>query len=396
MKKNSKFIILVIIILLFILLLVLSIFINTIEKNQYLDLSNNTTVNISTLDKNTEHRKNIQEIIEAAGSTFISEDRSVIIKAEVEFKYKLFDKEGKDKKAYFYNIINQVEEIEKQTFRLTDNKNNIEVYAVYDPKTQKYRVYINGVENYYNIVDGDVYNELSNGKEFEYSDMVIDNELIKKIGSNSSIYQNTELVTENKEKLENGYTSFYDGKILAKLQDGKALNIIFKPGYDKKFTLQGIYVGTPLSEIQKKYSKNSFGSIREGYLGYITEYAYIFFYDNEVSVYPYTKKSNEYFDEYIKNYCISGNLNSLVENFTSQWNSYFENESDIENGSFKVSFPVRGIKIDIENNDSTGITLYNNYNLCQDIKDLIIAKKITYKGNKDLVNETEKIRHESM
>ena len=86
----------------------------------------------------------------------------------------------------------------------------------------------------------------------------------------------------------------------------------------------------------------------------------------------------------------------MVENFTSQWNSYFENESDIENGSFKVSFPVRGIKIDIENNDSTGITLYNNYNLCQDIKDLIIAKKITYKGNKDLVNETEKIRHESM
>ena len=196
--------------------------------------------------------------------------------------------------------------------------------------------------------------------------------------------------------MENGYYSFQDGKILARLQKGKALNIIFKPGYKEKFTLEGIYVGTPLSEIKEKYSRNSFGSVGEGYLGYYTQYGYIFFYENEVSVYPCIKKDTEYFDEYIINYCRGGSLKTLVSDFTEGWTTYFENESDLENKSCKISFPTRGIMIDIKDNDSRGITLYNNYSLSPEIKDLILTNQITLKENQNLVEITEKARRESM
>lgn len=395
MRENKKFIIIITFIILLIILFVL-LFILKIYQNQSIPENTSANVEIGKSLENETRKKTIQEIIEDSDSIYISEEKKVIREVYVEFKYDLFDENGKSRKAFFYNIIDQIETLGIGTFRIKDDNKNIEIYDIYDYKTEKYTVYINGVENYFDTVDGEMYNKLSNSKKIEYSNMVIDNNLIKKIASNSSRYQNTELITDEKEELENGYCSFQDGTILAKLQKGKVLNIIFKPGYKEKFTLEGIYVGTPLSEIIEKYSKNSFGSVREGYLGYITEYGYIFFYENEVSVYPYVKKDNEYFDEYIINYCKSGNLENLISDFTVGWSSYFENESDLENGNFKISYPLRGIQIDIKNNDSKGIVLYNNYILSQDIKDLIIGNMITLKENENLVDVTEKARHESM
>ena len=398
MKKSKRLIIIIFFIMLVIILFVLLYILDFYKNQNMFDTPESTSIDVKTNKslENKNEEKTIKEIIENSGSVYISEKKGVITDVCVEFKYDLFDENGKNRKSFFYNIIYQIEAMKIQTFRIKDEKKNIEIYDVYDSKTEKYTVYINGVENYFDKVDGELYSKVSNFKKIESSNMVIDNSLIKKIASNSSRYQNTELITDEKEELENGYYSFQNGTILAKLQKGKVLNIIFKHGYKEKFTLEEIYVGTSLSEIIKKYSKNSFGSVREGYLGYITEYGYIFFYENEVSVYPFIKKDNEYFDEYIINYCTSGSLENLVSDFTIGWTTYFENESDLENKNFRISFPFRGIKIDIKNNDSKGIILYNNYNLSQDIKDLIIAGRITLKENENLVDITEKARRESM
>lgn len=404
MKKKLKFLIIMIIILLFILLMVVLKLLSIYQNDGQID-TNSTDSIFAKIDTSTKKPSNentkitIKQIIENSGSVYIREEKNEVEKEQniyVEFKYNLFNEDGKDKKTFFYSIINQIENLKIGTFRIKDETKNIEIYAVYDDKKETYTVYINGMENFFDIVDGDIFNEVSDFERIDYSNMVIDNTLIKKIASNSSRYQNTELITDEKEELENGYYSFQDGKILARLQKGKALNIIFKPGYKEKFTLEGIYVGTPLSEIKEKYSRNSFGSVGEGYLGYYTQYGYIFFYENEVSVYPCIKKDTEYFDEYIINYCRGGSLKTLVSDFTEGWTTYFENESDLENKSCKISFPTRGIMIDIKDNDSRGITLYNNYSLSPEIKDLIITNKITLKENQNLVEITEKARRESM
>lgn len=394
-KNNANFIILTIIAFLFILLvmlLVVTIVVNRKENYNQND-SLNTVASVST--ENNKKLKTVQEVIEESGSTYISESGTINANIYVNFKYDLFDENGKNRKSFFYDIIEQIEDIENKTFYLKDEEKNIEIAAIYHPEKETYQVFINGVEDFFNTVDGDIYVELSKVTDLEYSALSINNQLIRKIGMNSSFYANTELASQDRVELDNGYYSYNDGVILAKLQSGKVLNIIFRDGYEESFANE-IYVKTSLSDILEKYPEPSFGSIREGYLGYITQFAYIFFYENEVSVYPYERKENTYFDQYIKEYCETGNLEKLASEFITNWTSYSEKEYDLENNSFKITFPVRGIKIDITNNNSNGIILYNNYYLTDDIKDLIKAKKITLESNNDLVNITEKARHEAM
>lgn len=395
-KKNNKFIIIIFLIL-FITLIVLLFILNFYSKNNLgQENDNNVSISVGNFSKDENTKKTIKQIIEESGSTYISEKKRVRIEVEVNFKYDLFDENGKSREKFFNSIIEQIEETQKRTFLLTDKEKNIEIYAIYNPDTQKFTVYINGVENYFDVVEGNAYLELAKENNFKYSDLHITNQLIRKIGTNSSYYANTELASQDREKLENGYSSYNNGSILAKLQNGKALNIVFRKGYEKEIAYGGISVGTPLSEVLEKYPNVSFGGVGEGYLGYIAEYAYVFFYNDEISVYPYERKSNDKFNEYIKYYCENGNLEKLISDFNDNWTSYFEKEYDLEKGEFKITFPVRGIKIDIINNNSDGIVLYSNYPLNQDLKDLILGKKIILKKNEDLVNVTEKARRESM
>ena len=82
--------------------------------------------------------------------------------------------------------------------------------------------------------------------------------------------------------------------------------------------------------------------------------------------------------------------------FTTRWSSYFEFEYDAENQNLKLTFPTRGIAMDIIGNNSKGITIYNNYYLTDTVKELIKNNKITLESDKDLLLITEQKRRESM
>ena len=392
-KKNTNFLMVVIIIFMFLLILLL-IILNSLKKleNTEEELDNN----IITPNIQVEEDKTIKDIIEEYGSIYISETGSISKTVFVSFKNDLYDENGKSNRSYFYNMVEEIEKIENKTFYLKDVDKKIEISAIYNPATDTFKVLINELEDYFDIVDGEIYASLNETKERKISNLIMNNELIRTLGLNSSFYARTVLVTDEKEKLENGYTSFQDGKIIAKLQNGKVLNIIFKPGYEESIAYGDIKVGTDLETIANMYPTYNFGSLRQRYLGYITEFAYIFFYENEVSVYPYQYKENTYFDEYLKDYFTTENFERLVSNFTDEWTSYFERNIDLEAKNFKISFPTRGIRIDIINGSFSGITVYNNYYMSDTIKDLIKAKKVTLDSKNDLVDIVEKARHESM
>lgn len=393
-KKNSNFLVIVVIMIFMFLLILLLIVLNSLKKLE--NIEREVDNNIITPDITLEKFKTIKDIIEEYGSIYISETGSVFKTVFVSFKNDLYDENGKSNKSYFYNIVEEIEKIERKTFYLKDTNKKIEISAIYDPATDTFKILINKLENYYDVVDGETYISLNKTSERKISSLVMNNELIRTLGLNSSFYARTELGTDEKEKLENGYTSFQDGKIIAKLQEGKALNIIFKQGYEESIAYGGIKVGTDLETIANRYPIYNFGSVRQRYLGYITEFAYIFFYENEVSVYPYQYKENTYFDEYINDYFTTGNFDRLVSNFTDGWTSYFERNIDLEAKNFSISFPTRGIKINIINGNQAGITVYNNYYLSDTIKDLIKAKRVTLDSNNDLVDVVEKARRESM
>lgn len=388
-KSKANFIIIAIVVLLLLLVLIMQTLITELQREEQ-----EKNISVIVGNQNTE-TTTIEEIIENAGSEYISMSEGAIIKIYVNFKYDLYDENGKSKEEYFENIIEQIVELRKESFYLIDQEKNIEIYVYYDPATDKYTITINSIKDFYDETDGDTYIDLNKTEIVHQNTLGITNSLYTTLKIKGMYYANTVIVTGEREELPNGYYTYPNDNIKARLGGGKVLNLIF----DKNYTGQiapYIYVTTKLEEVEKKYPNPGFGSSKEGFLGYRTSEAYIFLYEDEISIYPYQYKSNEYFDQYLSDYCIGGNLDKLVSDFTIGWSSYFEYEYDAENQDLKLVFPTRGISIDIQNNDSKGITIYNNYYLTDTVKKLIKNNKITIKPDEDLLLKTEQNRRESM
>lgn len=393
-KKKANLIIILIVVLLLVLLLVLQILVSALKKQE---LNNKQDVSINTgSDKNNNKKATtVKEIIENAGSIYKNMDRGVIIRIYADFKYDLYDENGNSKEKYFMDIIEQIVELQKDSFYLIDEEKKFEIFVHYDKVKEKYTVKINNLDDFYDESDGDSYIKINNTKIAPQRAFGVSNDLYGTLFLRGMKFANTIIVTSEREELPNGYYSYPTEHIKAKLGGSKVLNLIFDEDYEGEIA-PAVQVKTKLEDVEKVYKEASFGGSREGYLGYRSPENYIFLYEDEVSIYPYKYEANEYFDKYLSDYCETGDLDKLVSDFTTRWSSYFEFEYDAEKQNLKLIFPTRGIGMDIISNDSKGITIYNNYYLTDTVKNLIKANKITLEPNKDLLFITEQKRRESM
>ena len=188
---------------------------------------------------------------------------------------------------------------------------------------------------------------------------------------------------------EDGIYKYYlDKTVKVRLSAGRVRNIVFLPEY-KEEVFYGIYVGTPLKEVKEKLPDVAFGSIEEGFLGYRANEVYVFFYEDEISVYGYSYYEHTDFEEYLGEYLQSKNLSQFVKNITSLWQSYEEFEYDEANKNLHLTYPAIGVTIDIVNNDSKGIALYSNYYFSDLSKRYIAEEKITLKSKEDAIFNSE-------
>lgn len=397
MNKNGKhanLIILVIVALLFLLLIIITTILEILENKSNVIISNE--VNKVSTSIITKRGKSVQEILESYGAEFIRRDNEIFIKTYVKFKYDLFDSDGKSRKQYFYDMIEEIADVEKNTFYLIDNEKNIEIYVQYNEQNGTYKIIINDIADYYDETNGEIYANLNKTKIVDKADFRITNSTINTVTYNNMYYTGTNTIFtefDSREELGNGYYAYKNGTMITKLQSGRIINLVLTRDFDEKIG-KNIYVTTPLEEIYEQYSKVSFGSVDEGYLGYRTDKEYTFFYEDEVSIYASQYTERKEFDEYLLEYCNTGNLEKLYSDFTQNWRNFYENEYDSELQKLKLTYPSRGIKIDIEGNDSRGIKIYNNYYLTDTVKELIEDYKITLVADKDLVHEIEQERRE--
>lgn len=390
-NKKANFIIIIIVGLLLVLILVMQLLIVALQQEEQ---QNNIVVSNGD-DSKQQNETTVKEIIENAGSKYLDMTDSIFIKIYANFKYDLYDEAGKSKKSYFVDIIDKIVDLKKETFYLIDNEKNIEIFVEYDKEKDSYTIKFNDMEDFYDKTNGDTYTEIAKTKIVQQNAFGIMEDIYATLQTRGMYYANSVIVTSEHEELPNGYYYYPKEHIKAKLGGAKVLNLL----YDKDFEdsiVANVYVTTKLEDVIKRYPNPGFGSPREGYLGYRSSTVYAFLYEDEVSVYPYNYQENEYFDEYLTEYCQSGNLDKLVSDFTTRWSNYFEFEYDKENQNLKLTFPSRGIAMDIHNNDSKGITIYNNYYLTDTVKELIKNGKITLEADKDLVFITEQNRRESM
>ncbi|MFG6318507.1 MAG: hypothetical protein K1W33_01375, partial [Clostridia bacterium] len=115
-KKKANFIIILIVVLLLVLLIVLQMLVSALKKKE---LEENSNISVSTgTDNNNKRPTTVKEIIENAGSSYLYMNQSVMIRIYADFKYDLYDENGNSKEKYFMDIVDQIVELQQNSFYL--------------------------------------------------------------------------------------------------------------------------------------------------------------------------------------------------------------------------------------------------------------------------------------
>lgn len=380
----------IILLLLCIIMLIFTIFAFKDISQEYIEYKEEPTdnftnnVDIEIMEK---EYKSVEELLEQNDIELLSIKDNII---RVTFPKDLYDEDGKSNEKFFRDLINKMSEFYgNKSFTLLDITKNIKIYAKYNSSNEEYELIINDINDYFEKVDGELYTKVDNVRLKKSSNIYTDNSILFKLGAKNSYFSAIESLVKEDEKLEDGYVSYNDGQIkIRQSLIGTVRHIIFTSKYEGKITSK-IDVNTPLKDILEIYPENSFGSIDEGYLGYITNDYYYFFYRDEISIYSYTYEENKQFEKLLKSYLESKDLDKFISGINSNYRVYDYLEYDSEIQKAYVLFANRGIEIDIEENNPKGITLYNNYNFSDDTKKYVREGMITLNSNEDLVNKKE-------
>lgn len=383
-RKLLKFIILFLIVLFFCLLCVL----NYLLKDIVSENTKNPDVSVTTQEPQT-----AEEVAENTDSKILKTRENTVF---IEFAKDLYDEYGNSNEPYFNSIIEDFKKIYgKQDFTLIDNKKHINISAKYNEKDKKYSILINGLEGYFERIDGENYAKANNITIGDVSVMFATDDYLKvlKAYHMDPRYMMSEL-GEGKD-LGNGYVSYKDDSVQIRTSLIKTVrNIVYTRKYEKEI-VKDVKVGKSLKEIHELYPDNIFGGINENYLGYMTNDFYYFFYDDEISVYGLTYKDDEEFEKILVEYLNDNDLDRFVNSVKStlRYYDYFEYDPEIKKAH--IVFSSRGYEIDIEGNDPKGIILYNNYHFTDITRNLAKEGKISLNEYENLVDKIEKERRKN-
>lgn len=308
----------------------------------------------------------------------------------VVFSKDLFENNGSSNFSYFSKLVNELTEfVEKKDFKLIDEEKGIEIFAKFNIEKGEYDLIINEIEEFYSVVNGESYVKVDNSEIESPSLLGVNNYFLTKLELYDYAFSSIKSDLGEGIDLGNGYYSYFDDAIKVRtVPTGSVKNIIFTKKFEGTITLN-TYVGMSLSEIEEKEPNYAYGSVNKGYLGYRNDEYYLFFYDDEVSVYTYSYKKNTTFENFLKEYLETGDLEAFANNLMKKWKAYDYFEYDAETKKLHILYSTRGVEIDIENNDSTGITLYDNYYFTDLTKSYVKSGKISFESDVDLVEQIE-------
>lgn len=380
-KSNSKKFILIIVGLLVILLLLFILLLEAMELN-----NKPSEVSSSIDDKST-----IQGVIRSNGSEYIKQEKEDIY---VLFSVDLYNEDGSSNEAYFEKMISELTPFfSNKDFTLIDEKKDFKIYVKYDYSIKEYRIYYNDIEDFYSKTDGDSYSAVDSVEIVKFQKIYFHDNIIDLLKTQDTYFSSIRSIVGEGTAAKNNYTDYFDGKLSIRLAPNDVVkNIIFKDGYRNNEMAYEITLDTPLNEIYKSFPNIAFGSIKEGFLGYRTDMFYTFFYEDEISMYPYSYKKNVDFEKFLLEYIETRDLNTFVEQVTSRLRNYDYYRYDEERQEAYILFASKGIEINIKGNDLKGITLYNNYCFTNKTKSLVKNGYITLNSEKDLIAVIEEKR----
>lgn len=396
MEKNgvASKILLVFLILFFCLLCLSLVILNILKKEDELEEYNNS-VSIEDVENEVNNKKieTIEDIIRKYDSEYISSDFENVY---VVLSKDLFSENGNSNERFINSLVSDLIVFFKpNNFYIIDEEKDIEIFVEYNPETEEYEIIINDVEEFYSKVDGEAYIAVDTSEITKGNNFAVNNYILDTLEINNFYFSSIKDIVGEGKDLENGYTSYLDGSVkIRTVATGGVKNIIFTDDYEENLTYR-LNTSMSLKEVLETEPKHDFGSVEKGYLGYRQLQFYLFFYDDEVSVYTYSYQENKVFESLLKDYLETKNLKNFVNMLSKKWMAYDYLEYDEETDTAHILYSTRGVDINIINNDSTGITFYNNYYFTDYTKSLVKTGKVKFEPNTDLVEKTEIKRRNS-
>lgn len=357
-KKNVKKILIIVVILFALILGVRELALNAIERAK---LENKTYTSISDFTS-------VKEIAKYMGCTYIKEEPSTGEKYDIDiylkFKYPLYTDEVSNEDYYYKMIALMLEYLNYQNIRLIDQENDIVIAVECDKEKKEIEnLLINGEDNYFGTQEN--LKQIQKYQQLNVSELEIQAQEIKDLISSNWITSQVNFGT--KESTFNNYDIYFDEGVEVKTISKKVFNIVFTEKYSNP-VVNGIKVNTSFDEIKNilgeptfnhsNYIKNKQKDI--GYIGYKGKDIYVFFSENEISIYRVeTIDTSTGLADAIANFNNNAETRSFISAITDMWPDYDLYGYDDDN--LMLKYTLRGIKIAFTPSEG-GVYVYNNYN----------------------------------
>lgn len=336
--------------------------------------------------------KTVEDVLNYYKCTYISEKNSTLedfnVDIELKFRYELYEGE-KSNETFFTNIIEDITKVLDYTnFRMIDEEKDIEIKVTCKDR-KIVQILINDIEDYFIYMDSLI--DISKYEEIPITDFQIESAEIQNLISNGWS-SNTSFGT--KDSVFEKYNEFFEEGIKTRNIDGKIYNIIFTNKYQKN-VVNGLYPGMELDLIEARLGTPTFENTELNLIGYKGKEIYVFFGKDEISIYRNLPVNIDDFFELVDVFLKDElDLLDFMNELTYIWPDY--SEYNYDKSHVFISYPLKGIDIQIGYDATDGIILYNNINEeTNTLKKYLENTEFISKMKLDNVFEAEKRRVES-
>lgn len=288
-------------------------------------------------------------------TTVVAEKKGYALMYNV--KLRLPPSEGNIVNETFYmSLLNDVAlYVDYKNFVINDESRNLKVEVQCENAKIK-TIIVNGIENYFEQKKAELAQR--EYKAIKNTDMNINSVHIKNAINN--VWKSDQSFG-TKESMFNGYDIYFDEGIEVRKIQGKIYNIVFTEKY-MDYVVNDIKTTDTLQNVRLKLGNPTFEDNGNGVIGYKGKDMYIFFGNNEISVYR-----NESYDvdpmmnlleKYRKDEI---DLLGFMDELTNVWPDY--NEYDYNSSSVYISYALKGFEIKVNYDNERGFIFYNNFDM---------------------------------
>lgn len=343
--NKTKKIILAMIVLLFtilIFMLILVFSLNNVKENSEITYDNLTT---------------IKQVIEYYQSTYKSEEKSstegFYIDVYAKIKCMPYEEDDKSNEEYYTKLLTDCAKmINYKNFIIIDKDNDL-IIKVKCRNNEVIDITINDIEDYFTYMDSQI--SMKKYKKIEEVELQVSSNILNECINNS---WDGKINFGSRESIFEEYYIYFEEGLKVRVIDNLVYNIIFTKNY-KENVISNLFPGVDLEIVKATLGKPSFEDEENNIVGYKGERLYAFFTNDEISIY---RNSSISADDFLK---LSDGLQDesmdildFMNELTYLWPDY--SIYDYKSNYVYISYPLKGIEIKLNYDDTNGILVYNN------------------------------------